>query len=87
MLGNEIENMKKEMENVTKEQKSFAYELVLELNKRAKRDFILHIVELSIIFIIFICTFAYFTEIDYSYEELSQEQVDTTNSQIIGEIN
>lgn len=89
MLGSEIQNMKKEMEQVSNESRSFAYELLLELKKRAKRDFIIIITELIIIILSNICWFVYTTDIDYAedYDVITHEQENTNNSSMIGEIN
>lgn len=89
MLKEEIGNMKKEVENVKYESKSFAFELLSELKKRAKRDFILHIIELIMILILGICLYISTYGIEYTddYDTITQHQENTNNSSIIGEIN
>lgn len=89
MIKEEIDVMKNEVEKVKCESKSFAFELLSELKKRAKRDFIIILVELVIIILSNIGWFIYTTDLDYSttsYDEITQEQENTNNSSMIGEI-
>ena len=89
MLGNEIENMKKEIENIENESKSLAYELVQDCKRRGKRDFITIIVLISLLFLSNIAWIWYINQYDFTttYEEISQQQDNTTNSHMTGEIN
>lgn len=90
MIKEDIDVMKNEVEKVKCESKSFAFELLSELKKRAKRDFVVIIVELLIIILSNIGWFIYTTDLDYSttsYETIEQEQENTNNSSMIGEIN
>lgn len=89
MIKEEINMVKKEVEQVKDESKSLAFELLSELKKRAKRDFILHIIELIMILILGICLYVSTYGIEYTddYDIITQEQENTNNSSIIGEIN
>lgn len=87
MLGNEIESMKKEMENIENESKSLAYELLLDCKRRGKRDFITIIVLISLLFLSNIAWILYINQYDYSYETIEQYQENTTSSHMTGEIN
>lgn len=87
MFKEEIGNMKKEVENVKCESKSFAFELLSELKKRAKRDFIIILILMIALVVTNISWFIYTTDIDYGYEEINQEQIETNNSNMNGEIN
>lgn len=83
----EIEEMKQEMKEIEHESHSLAYELILELKKRGKRDFIAIMVLISLIFLSNIAWILYINQYDFSYETLEQYQENTTNSHITGEIN
>lgn len=87
MFEEEIDDMKKNVKQINNEQRSLAYELILELKKRAKRDFIIIIVLICTLFLSNIAWFLYTMDLDYSYEEITQEQENTTNSYMNGEIN
>lgn len=89
MIEEEINMVKKEVEQVKDESKSFAFELLSELKKRATRDFILHIIELMIILILGVCLYISTYGIEYTddYDTITQHQENTNNSSIIGEIN
>ena len=87
MLGNEIESMKKEIENIENEGKSLAYELVQDCKRRGKRDFITIIVLISLLFLSNIAWILYINQYDFTTETIEQYQEDTDNSQITGVIN
>lgn len=72
--------LKNEVKDIKEKSKSIAYDLVA---------FLKNVIIGLLVFILLnnIMWFLYLSEIEYSYDEINQEQVDTTNSQIIGEIN
>lgn len=87
MLGNEIENMKKEIENIENEGKSLAYELVQDCKRRGKRDFITIIVLISLLFLSNIAWIWYINQYDFTTETIEQYQENTVSSHMTGEIN
>lgn len=72
--------LKNEVKDIKEKSKSIAYDLVA---------FLKNVIIGLLVFILLnnLMWFLYLSEIEYSYNEINQEQVDTTNSQIIGEIN
>lgn len=86
MLEEDIKSMKKEVQNIENETKSFALELVQELKKRSKRDFITIIVLISLLFISNIAWILYINQYDFTSESIEQYQEDTNNSYMNGEI-
>jgi len=86
MLEEDIKSMKREVQNIENETKSFALELVQELKKRSKRDFITIIVLISLLFISNIAWILYINQYDFTSESIEQYQEDTNNSYMNGEI-
>jgi hypothetical protein len=94
MLGNEIENMKKEIEDIGNESKSIAYELIHDGEKAKERDHKIILMLIGVImFLILILSIIngiwiwYINQYDFTTETIEQYQEDTDNSQITGVIN
>jgi len=85
--GEEIKNMKKDVENINTEQKSLAYELIQDCKKKSKRDFALIIVLIILLFISNMMWLMYINQYDVYGEEIEQSIEDSFNSNINQEIN
>ena len=85
----ELDIMKKEVEEVKCESKSFAYELLEDCKKRSKRDFVIIIILICVIILSNVLWINYIKDLEITdtYEEITQEQQNTTNSYMRGEIN
>lgn len=73
--GEEIKNMKKDVEDINAEQKSLAYELVQECKKKNKRDFALIVILIVITFISNMMWLIYSNQKIYSKEQEYSENV------------
>ena len=90
MIKEEIENMKKELKNVSEEQHSLFWEMIADKNKANKRMFILNILELCIIVLMMISFFIYesqYETVDTETSTLEQIQEEVDNSTMSGVIN
>ena len=76
----ELDIMKSEIEEVKNENHSLAFDIIKDLKR----------IIYFLIFVILITNALWIfavTNFDFSYDEISQEQTDTENSSMIGEIN
>lgn len=83
----EIEFMKKEIEDVERETHSFAYEMMQDKKYTIKllvRIIIAQVVAMVLIVAGFLF---YMQDFEYSYDTITQEQENTENSYMSGEIN
>lgn len=67
-FGEEIENMKKQVNDINEEQHSLAYELLQDAKKRSKRDFIEKIILIVVLIISNIAWLIYINQFDFSTE-------------------